>query len=161
MSSRTHQQGQSTMLNNFLNQILIFPLSRLGGPLWVASCRQHISRIGNGQKKKNASGGKAFQFQQNALRVFLFLSRTCLRTQSGECCWLTANSNCPGAIGSHFQTGSFIFPWKRKWSLALILNHPPAAVYKVIRETGWQTHTCPHWDAEIRQVHERQVHYNL
>lgn len=61
-------------------------------------------------------------------------SRTRLCTQSTEGCWLTANSNCPEAIGSHFQTGSFIFPWKRKWSLALILNHPPAAVYKVIRE---------------------------
>ena len=75
-------------------------------------------------------------------------SRTRLCTQSTEGCWLTANSNCPEAIGSHFQTGSFIFPWKRKWSLALILNHPPAAVYKVIREAPWQTdsHTymCVH-----------------
>lgn len=77
-------------------------------------------------------------------RVFLFFWRTCLCTQSREGCWLTANSNCPEAIGSHFQTGSFIFPWKRKWSLALILNHPPAAAYKVIREALWQTHshTC-------------------
>lgn len=72
-------------------------------------------------------------------RVFLFFSRTRLCTQSCEGCWLTANSNCPEAIASHFQTGSFIFPWKRKWSLAQILNHPPATVYKVIRETLWQT----------------------
>lgn len=86
--------------------------------------------------------------------VFLFFSRTCLCTQSSEGCWLTANSNCPEAIGSHFQTGSFIFPWKRKWSLAVILNHPPAAVYKVIREAQWQAqshthmHVAPYWRAE-------------
>lgn len=61
------------------------------------------------------------------LSVSLF-SRTCLNTLHNEGCWLTANSNCPEAKGSHLQTGSFIFPWKRKWSLAMILNHPPAAV---------------------------------
>lgn len=55
-------------------------------------------------------------------RVFLFFSRTCLCTQSSERCWLTANSNCPEAIGSHFQTGSFIFPWKGNglWPRSLI-----------------------------------------
>lgn len=60
--------------------------------------------------------------------MFLCFSRTCLHTQHSEGCWRTANSNCPEAKGSHLQTGSFIFPWKRKWSLAMILNHPPAAV---------------------------------
>lgn len=59
--------------------------------------------------------------------VFLRFSRTCLNTQTSEGCWLTAKSNCPEAKGSHLQRGSFIFPWKRKWSSAVILNHPPAA----------------------------------
>lgn len=84
----------------------------------------------NRKRKENAFNLSTFtvlyQVQQN-FECFLF-SRTCLNTLHNEGCWLTANSNCPEAKGSHLQTGSFIFPWKRKWSLAMILNHPPAAV---------------------------------
>lgn len=158
------------MLNDFLDQILIFGMSTLGGPFSAASCSQHIfffflSRFiekwkegrGGGARGAGAvqTAGKGEEGGRKGKKMHLIcspspryvgfsrtgyvpsislFSRTRLCTQSTEGCWLTANSNCPEAIGSHFQTGSFIFPWKRKWSLALILNHPPAAVYKVIRE---------------------------
>lgn len=67
-------------------------------------------------------------------RAFLCFSRThlCTRSSEGQC--FTATSNCPQATGSHFQAGSFIFRRKRKWSLALSLNHPHATAYKVIKE---------------------------
>lgn len=165
------------MLNDFQDQILILWMSTPGGPFLVASCSQHIlvypglwrnwKRAGEvGEESKRQTAGKEKKKRkENAFNLFTitvvlvpaewvrcqyfsFFSRTCLCTQNSEGCWLTANSNCPEAIGSHFQTGSFIFPWKRKWSLPLILNHPPAAVYKVIRETLWQTlthkHVCAH-----------------
>lgn len=64
------------------------------------------------------------QVQQN-VSVSVFLQDLHSSTATG--CRLTANSNCPEAKGSHLHTGSFIFPRKRKWSPAVILNHPPAA----------------------------------
>lgn len=67
-------------------------------------------------------------------RGFLCFSRTHLCTRSSEGLCFTATSNCPQATGSHFQAGSFIFRWKRKWSFSLILNHPHATAYKVIKE---------------------------
>lgn len=128
--------------------------SHLGG-LFLSTDRsrhifQFISRFGWKLKEGRTSEGKlllktkkkwknerkciSFVHHHRALSgsaelwVFLCLSRTCLHTQHSEGCWLTANSNYPEAKGSHLQTGPFIFPWKRKWSLAMILNHPTAAV---------------------------------
>lgn len=82
--------------------------------------------------------------------MFLRFSRTCLNTQTSEGCWLTAKSNCQEAKGSHLQTGSFIFPWKRKWSSAVILNHPPPFC-SVTRSSG-----CPVTNTGARQ-HVREA----
>lgn len=171
------------MLNDFLDQILIFPRAPSVGLFLAVSCSQHFfflslspglwekwkegrrrggwgeqeeKQLEETKKEKKKEKENAFNlFTITVLcwflaecRVFLSFSRTCLCTQRSEGCWLTANSNCPEAKGSHFQTGSFIFPWKRKWSLALILNHPPAAVYKVIREALWQTDSRIYADTE-------------
>lgn len=47
--------------------------------------------------------------------VFLCFSRSRIFVHRvARVCWLTVNSNCPKAKGSHFQTGSFIFPQKKK-----------------------------------------------
>lgn len=150
MSLTLNLQSQRQPLNYVLDQILIFPrwwafrfhlLQVARFPLYVkvwleAERGQDKWRKTAAKNKKEIEKQTKMQFVHHhralsgsaELWVFLCFSRTCLHTQHSEGCWLTANSNCPEAKGSHLQTGSFIFPWKRKWSLAMILNHPPAAV---------------------------------
>lgn len=174
MSSWTNSLCQSHMLNDSQDQVLIFWMSNHGGPflsspLWSAhfcflfrfSENQGVGggagwrgkKVEKKRKEKkmkphlicspiSAAGGVSAEWVM--CRVFLFFSRTCLCTQSsGDCCF-TATSNCPQATGSHFQAGSFIFQQKRKWSLALILNHPHATVYKVIKEALYNMYIHKH-----------------
>lgn len=151
MSLTVNLQSHRQTLNNVLDQILIFLhwwaflihlLQPAHFPLYVKVWLE--PETGQDKWRKTAAENKkeiekekkmhlicppspCFIRFSRTLSVSLF-SRTCLNTQHSEGCWLTANSNCPEAKGSHLQTGPFIFPWKRKWSLAMILNHPPAAV---------------------------------
>lgn len=142
------------MLNDSQDPILIFHMrTHVGGslqpPVVSIFLLFHWPENNWKGKRKNALNlstvSAACWFQQNRIgsvqTISVFLSRTCFCTQSSEGCCLTANSNCPQAIGSHFPAGSFIFQWKRKWSLALILNHPHATAYKVIRG-GLCARTC-------------------